>query len=1114
MNTKFSRLCEAIIEAGWLAALIVVPLFFNVHSSRVFEPDKLSLLRSIALIMAVAWLAKLVNEGLGSRHQAGRGGPEEPPTSFWQRVRSTPLVLPTLALVLVYLISTLLSIHPRVSWWGSYQRLQGTYTTYSYILIFFLVLGHLRRPEQWRRIAYVIILTSLPISIYGMLQKTGLDPLPWGGNVQRRVASNMGNAIFVAAYLLMAFFITLERLLVHFGRLLQDEGTKAGLADAVLAGCFLFIIVVQFVTMILFTQSRGPFLGWAAGLYIFALIGLLGLRAAVTTSTRLRGPLRGVLRWGWLGTIGLAVIGVAFLVVFNLPNSPLAPLRKNPYIGRLGTALDFESNTAQVRLLIWEGVTKLVSPHEPLQYPATGGGGEITAMKPDRFNVLRPLIGYGPETMWVAYNRFYPPDLAHHESRNASPDRSHNETFDSLVITGAIGFIAYITLFMSLFYHALKWLGLMRGERQRNLFLLLAVIGGLLGAILPYLIQGSWVLLGLGLPTGLIVGIILYVTIAAISNERQGLPMHMGRRELLIMTILATVVAHFVEIHFGIAIAATRTYFWIWSAILVTTGLGWLKLEAPTTPEQVPVTISSAKPAEPNQLRSRSHSKRRRRRRASAPPPSPPPAKRWRAGPWSEVVVYAVLLGIILFTLAYDFTVNATLPTARDTSALPLFWHSLTSRIQGNMRITSLGVLWMIVFTWLVGLAVALGIIARNDPAKLTGRWLAGAVGIYSGLSSGIFLVLGLIHASNLARDARAQTAGSGFSLDQISDMAAGHIGTYYLLLFLLMALLSLVIWRTRPGEARWLSAGNWFGPLVGVALAVAAGLFISAVNVSLVKADIIYKQGQAYDSAKRYNEAIFLYQKAIKEEPNEDYYYLFLGRAQLERARQANGEERQRFLKAAEQSLIKAQELNPLNTDHTANLGRLYLTWAQMINDPQQQQALLRKALDYYQVATSLSPNAAHLHNEYGTAYQLVGDYDKALEQFEISLSLDQEYADTYRRLGELYRAMGKDDLAIEAFEKGLELAPRDVQLHSTLGYMYAQRGELDKAIEHNLAVLQRRPNDLASNRNLAILYQQAGDPRNALVYAQKALQLTKNESEKPALEALIKQLQQQLGS
>ncbi|MBE2235576.1 MAG: hypothetical protein IAE85_18935, partial [Anaerolinea sp.] len=77
MTTKLSRLCEAFIEAGWLAALIVTPLFFNVHSSRVFEPDKISLMRSIALVMAAAWLVKAINDGLGGWQARSGDRPEQ-----------------------------------------------------------------------------------------------------------------------------------------------------------------------------------------------------------------------------------------------------------------------------------------------------------------------------------------------------------------------------------------------------------------------------------------------------------------------------------------------------------------------------------------------------------------------------------------------------------------------------------------------------------------------------------------------------------------------------------------------------------------------------------------------------------------------------------------------------------------------------------------------------------------------------------------------------------------------------------------------------------------------------------------------------------------------------
>jgi len=64
MPTKLSVFCDKVIEAGWLTAIIVVPLFFNIYSSRVFEPDKLTLLRSIALLMAVTGVIKVVEKGL------------------------------------------------------------------------------------------------------------------------------------------------------------------------------------------------------------------------------------------------------------------------------------------------------------------------------------------------------------------------------------------------------------------------------------------------------------------------------------------------------------------------------------------------------------------------------------------------------------------------------------------------------------------------------------------------------------------------------------------------------------------------------------------------------------------------------------------------------------------------------------------------------------------------------------------------------------------------------------------------------------------------------------------------------------------------------------------
>src|SRR5690606_18126176 len=223
-KTKLDAWLTGIIEAGWLAALVLAPMFFNVFSSRVFEPDKISLIRTIALVMLLAWVIKILNGGSAwlPAFQTGQNTSQSPPVenSVWRN----PFVLPVGLLVLAYLLSTAFSIAPFVSWFGSYQRLQGTYSFLSYVIIAVLTASQLRRPEQFRRIQHAIIATSLPIAIYGIVQHMQQDPLPCVGDVTRLIAANAGNAIFLASYLIMAFCFTLERVYNSFAHFLGGAG--------------------------------------------------------------------------------------------------------------------------------------------------------------------------------------------------------------------------------------------------------------------------------------------------------------------------------------------------------------------------------------------------------------------------------------------------------------------------------------------------------------------------------------------------------------------------------------------------------------------------------------------------------------------------------------------------------------------------------------------------------------------------------------------------------------------------------------------------------------------------------------------------------------------------
>jgi hypothetical protein len=298
MPTKLSRYADGVMEAAWIAAIILTPLFFNKYSSRIFEPDKATLLRTLALVILGAWIVKIAEVGISKR---------EPDKSWWQNfllILKEPIVPLVFALAVVYIISTIFSVTPHISFWGSYQRLQGFYTTSAYIVIFAALAANLRHQEQVERLMTAAILTSLPVSIYGVLQKNGIDPIPWGGNVTKRVASYMGNSIFVSAYLIMVFPLVLGRIVRSFGDILTAENN---LGRHMARSTFYIVIAILIPYTIYLSKSRGPLLGLLAGTFFIFILLALHWR----------------LRWLVVVVVTLGVITGGFLLALNVPDGPL-----------------------------------------------------------------------------------------------------------------------------------------------------------------------------------------------------------------------------------------------------------------------------------------------------------------------------------------------------------------------------------------------------------------------------------------------------------------------------------------------------------------------------------------------------------------------------------------------------------------------------------------------------------------------------------------------------------------------------------------------------------------------------------------------------------------------
>ncbi len=1016
MLSRLGQWADRAIEIGWLAVVLMVPLYFNVYSSRVFEPDKISTMRTIVLLMLVAWIIKL-GEG-GWQAWRGAGGDDgrrttddaRPSTTVrrpaaaaakavveagspsWLGFLRIPMMVAILVYALTYFISTIFTITPDAAIWGSYQREQGLYTQLSYMMLGILVLANLRTFAQLNRLINFMLLTSVPVALYGIVQAMHLDPLPWAGDTASRVASSMGNAIFVAAWLIMVTPFALYRLITGVnaaitarktaaqqedidvegarGRTTRRARTEevpgygwavvANSAGILIASLMFFYLVLKMMAGLPYPDGRTwwllplailvfglgcwwierlgkrrddptlttmtlPLVGaaifltaflaltltwsivdpqtlalkldfdgvgllwtffflllWAslcAGLYAlsarertqeYATSGRSLVRASLNVGyglllvvqvvciylTQSRGPWLGlgvgvvtfmVALWllgrrndiNWMRRVGsvasaIVLILVLFVGVLNIPDSPIPGALANvPVLGRgierLSTLTRTEDGTGKVRSLIWQGATQLIVS-----------------------DPLRSIIGWGPESMYVAYNRFYPPELAQVELRNATPDRSHNVEFDQLVTMGALGLLAYYFLVGAFFFFALRLV-----KRARNV-----------------------------------------------------------TDQLFAVTLMAAIGSHFVEIQTGIQIASTWSYFYLIIGILVAYGYymtGYLR-------------------------------------------------------PGNEVAAFAPVGETTNGTSSHE-------PAQALTEARPVAVGAGASSSAGGRSGPT---------------------VASAPPARGNGK--------------------SQIPASSRSRTGQSRGASSPVGGSGRSSSQYG--GSRF----------------TNQPQTQW--TNNPIMLVVYAVIALAALFFIWVVNVATVQADTLFKEAQAYDNAqtyfaqkdqsgKVYPGSLTFYDEAIALQPNQDYYYLFEGRAYLQAAKAVDTEQYNRRLmqnwstdpaaaqkekaveklarlQTSEQILTKAHELSLYNTDHYANMGRLYLYWTDPTGGNDPSKAPL--AVQWMRQATEHTPGNAQLWDELGVAYSNNNQFNDGIAAVEHSRSLDPTYGNTPKIKGQLY--------------------------------------------------------------------------------------------------------------
>lgn len=941
---------RTIAEAMWLAALMIAPLLFAPANPRPFEFYNTVVFRILAIssgcVLAMVYLSRPRREtadgnapGSGSRIEARRG--------LLLSLRSIdPIVLASVGLLAIQSLGAALSSTPSISLFGTSQRNQGLLTSAAYLVLFWCVASNLCGEGQRRRAIFIISMAGLVAAIYAIQQRLGLDPVALSPNWESsRVASSLGNPVFLGAFLILIIPLLVGRLIEHG---LSGEGQR---------GRGLIVTLVQAAGLVLLTLSWLGGSAWLAGLIVgaesaeqgnvrfytacatmvaclalawFAArhtrrswilssavdIVLLSALLAALILTKSRGPVLGLA--AALVTLyllyaatkrrrGLAVALVLVLVLgavsiggirmFDPPGT--SAICRNPTVGRILCPLADRPEAAETRPLIWRGSLDLILANSQL-------GSQDSVL--DRWSALRPVIGYGQETMLSAFPRFAPAELNAVQPVGVAVDRAHNGVLDVLIQTGLIGLLAAAGLTVAVLGRSLAWLGLVPGRQQWLVLVGLVGMGAALGCLFMTLAL-DWIYWPVGLVVGSLVGLWSYLLWTALRPGPGLLASVDIRVALPAIAVLAALAGHVVEQQVSFETTTTQVYGWFMLGALVA-----LFRRNPSSGASADRSVADR----PN------HS------------------------PQSAGAIEGVLTGLLLSLPVFAYLQAAAGASSEVVGASPVELVRSAFFQQPSMSF---------------------------EPAVLVGTCLVAVVGV----------------ALNRAR--REVTFGRSEGAAGVLTFVAWGAGTFSLAV-LLMVVQVLATRATQSIELQLLSAGRVLLAVILIGLLVvlfppafrlglpraitAAGLALIAVvagsrNLDVLRADALNRQAMAAVDVDR---RLAIAEQAAATQPERFAAESFLGQVYAAAALETSDPARRQALaQMAQSAWEQAQVQNPYDFGVQASMADLHRGLAPSSTEPEDRLQHLAAAIEHRRTAIALNPSGAYLHAMLGLDYWLLAE-------------------------------------------------------------------------------------------------------------------------------------------
>ena len=292
------------------------------------------------------------------------------------------------ALLGLMTISAIFAADPEKSFWSNFERMEGV-VTYFHLFAYFVVASTvLTARDMWRPYLNFHLFVGVIMAIYGVMQWAGQMKISQGGI---RIDGTLGNAEYLSTYALFNIFLALFMLVRE-----NFESTWGNVRMAVYG----LIIILQ--TFVLYhSGTRGAMLGLIAGLILSALLIAIFER----NSKKLR-----------MGAIGI-LVAIMLLVGGFIAIRDASFIQQSPVLSRLA-AISPTEGTGKARLMVW-------------------------GMAYEGFKE-RPVLGWGMDNFSYVFSKYYDPNMWGQEQWF---DRAHNVFFDWLVSGGALGLLAYLSLF-------------------------------------------------------------------------------------------------------------------------------------------------------------------------------------------------------------------------------------------------------------------------------------------------------------------------------------------------------------------------------------------------------------------------------------------------------------------------------------------------------------------------------------------------------------------------------------------------------------------------------------------------------------------------------------------